>query len=106
MNAKLSRTWQWCRRYLSLWTLCCIGVVAFVVCYGDNSVFDSIDQDRTVDSLRTELAAVLDSTEHYRNLNSRLSTDPELMEQVVREQYGMKRPHEDVYTFEERPASR
>lgn len=106
MNARLSVLVQWCRRYLSPWTLGCLAVVAFVVCYGDNSMFDSIDQDRTVDSLRRELAAVRDSTAHYRELNSRICTDPELMEQVVREQYGMKRPHEDVYTFEERPDSR
>lgn len=104
MNAKLSALFNWCRRYLSPWTLSAIAVVAFVVCYGDNSMFDCIEQERIVDSLRYELATARDSTAHYRELNSRICTDPELMEQVVREQYGMKRVHEDVYIFEERPS--
>lgn len=77
-----------------------MAVITMVVCYGDHSVFQSIDQDKVLDSLRLELRAVCDSTAHYRELNSRLTTDPDLIEQVVREQYGMKRPNEDVYVFE------
>jgi len=38
---------------------------------------------------------------YYRDLNRRLASDPALMEQVVREQYGMKRASEDVYVFTE-----
>ncbi len=102
MNSFLTSGWQWCRRYLSYRTLLGLAAVAFVVGYGDNSVFDSIEQDRIVDSLRTELSTARDSTLHYRNLNSRLTTDRMLVEQVVREQYGMKRANEDVYTFEKR----
>ncbi|MDE6464417.1 MAG: septum formation initiator family protein [Muribaculaceae bacterium] len=101
MSSRFSDFKTWLGRFLSPWTIVCLAVVAFVMFYGDNSVFDSIDQDRTVDSLRAELAAIRDSTEHYRRLNERLTSDPELMEQVVREQYGMKRPHEDVYNFVE-----
>lgn len=100
MSPKLKDAFSWCKRYLSLWTLLCFGIVTTVVCYGDHSVFQSIDQDQVLDSLRLELQAVNDSTEYYRVLNSRLTTDPELVEQVVREQYGMKRTNEDVYTFE------
>lgn len=37
---------------------------------------------------------------YYQQLNERLAGDPDLMEQVVREQYGMKRQSEDVYLFE------
>ncbi len=103
MHPKFTAAWQWVRRFLSSWTLLCLAVVAFVIFYGDNSVFDSIEQDRTVDSLRAELESIRDSTEYYRQLNIRLTSDPELMEQVVREQYGMKRANEDVYTFEEIP---
>ncbi len=36
---------------------------------------------------------------YYRELNRRLASDPVLMEQVVREQYGMKKAGEDVYVF-------
>ncbi len=99
MNKHLSQLWSWTRRYLRGWTLVCLGVMAFVVFYGDHTVFSSIANDREVDSLRQVLRAKNDTTEYYRQLNLRLTTDPELMEQIVREQYRMKRAHEDVYVF-------
>lgn len=88
---------QWCRRYLWGWTPVCLAVVGFVIFYGDHTIFSSIADDRTVDSLRAVLQAKQDTTEHYRRLNERLQSDRALMEQVVREQYRMKRPHEDVF---------
>ena len=54
---------------------------------------------RIIDSLRTEVEINRDSMLYYKNLNSRITTDPEVMEQVVREQHNMKRPNEDVFIF-------
>ena len=65
------------------------------------SVFDSIRQEQIVDSLRCELASIRDSTEHYRRLNERLVSEPAMVEQVARENYGMKKANEDVYNFVE-----
>ena len=81
-------------------TIVCLLVVAYIIFSGDSTVFNSIDYDRTIDSLRTELEANRDTMLYYQDLNNRLASDPELMEQVVREQYGMKRASEDVYLFE------
>lgn len=97
MNSKLSGLKAWSRRYLSMWTLISLVVVGFVLFYGDHTIFTSVSDNRTADSLRTVLQAKVDSTEYYRELNRRLRTDHSLMEQVVREQYRMKRAHEDVY---------
>ena len=36
---------------------------------------------------------------YYRSLNQRLDTDPQTLERIVREQYHMQRPNEDVYVF-------
>ena len=43
---------------------------------------------------------VQDSVDYYRELNRRLASEPEAMERVVREQYNMKREHEDVFVLE------
>lgn len=101
MNPQLSKFWQWTRRFVSPWTLACIAAFGIVVFYGDNSVFDSIRQEQIVDSLRCELASIRDSTEHYRRLNERLVSEPAMVEQVARENYGMKKANEDVYNFVE-----
>lgn len=91
------------RRFLSVTTIVCILVTAYIIFAGENTVFNSIDYDRTIDSLRQELEANRDTMLYYRDLNRRLASDPDLMEQVVREQYGMKRASEDVFIFTEIP---
>ncbi|MCH5221689.1 MAG: hypothetical protein J1F05_05090 [Muribaculaceae bacterium] len=103
MNKNLSSFLSWSKRFLSPVTIICIIVVAYIIFAGENSVFRSIEYDRTIDSLRAELAANRDTMLYYRDLNRRLASDPALMEQVVREQYGMKRASEDVFIFNETP---
>ncbi len=100
MNERLKSMGDWLRRFMPVSTLLCLGAVAFIIFSGDNTVFRSIDYDRQIDSLEQCLAAERDTMLYYQGLNERLASDPELMEQVVREQYGMKRASEDVYLFE------
>ena len=100
MNEKLSSSWVWLKRYLSVPTLVCLLLLGYIIFSGDSTVFTTIDYDRQIDGLRAELTAQTDTMLYYRDLNSRLSTDPELMERVVREQYGMKRACEDVFIFQ------
>lgn len=91
---------SWLRRYLAIPTLLGIGMVVYVVFFGEKSMMQRIEYQRIIDSLQESLAHQQDTLEYYRDLNRRLSTDPELMEQVVREQYNMKRVHEDVFVVE------
>lgn len=90
---------------MSPMTLVSLIVVAYIVFAGENTVFNSIEYNRTIDSLRSEFEANRDTMLYYRDLNHRLSTDKHLMEQVVREQYGMKRADGDVYKFTNTPRS-
>ncbi|MDE6121477.1 MAG: hypothetical protein K2F63_06775 [Muribaculaceae bacterium] len=104
MNKKITSSWEWIQRYLSPVTLLCLAAVGFIIFSGEHTVVRSVEYDRIIDSLRSELEANRDTMLYYRDLNSRLASDAELMEQVVREQYGMKRASEDVYKFTERPS--
>ena len=91
MNPKLSSAWSWISRFMSPMTLVSLIVVAYIVFAGENTVFNSIEYNRTIDSLRSEFEANRDTMLYYRRSSThRLSTDKHLMEQVVREQYGMK----------------
>lgn len=78
-------------------------MVAYILFSGDSSIFRSIEYDRTIDSLKAELEANRDTMLYYKQLNHRLASDPSLMEQVVREQYGMKKADEDVFIFNKTP---
>lgn len=88
---------SWLRRYLSIPTVACILFMLYVFLFGEASVVQRVEYQRVIDSLDRRLEQQYDTLRYYTDLNKRLSTDPELMEQVVREQYNMNRPNEDVY---------
>lgn len=91
---------SWLRRYMAVPTLIGLGLVVYLVFFGENSISQRVVYQAKIDSLTECLRVQQDSLEYYRDLNRRISTDPALMEQVVREQYNMNRPHEDVFVFE------
>ena len=96
---KIRNLLGWGRRYISFTLLIVVAYLASLLFFNENSMMRSIDLDRTIDSLRTEIRVNQDSLEYYKALNNRLSTSPEEMERVAREQYNMNRPDEDVYVF-------
>ncbi len=99
MNTDIEKSTRWFKRYFSLLSICVIGAVVYMIFFSSTSVTKKIEYQRIIDSLRAEVNETRDSMLYYRELNSRLSTDPAVMEQVVREQHNMKRPDEDVFIF-------
>lgn len=99
MKEKIKAVFDWLRRYMSVWTILCLVVAVYIIFYGDSSVFRTVEYERTLDSLNIVLQENLDSAQYYHNLNKRLIEDPKLIEKIVREEYLMKAPDEDVYIF-------
>lgn len=85
---------------MSLPTVAVLAILVYIVFLGESSVTQRIEYQRQIDSLSAEVAVVQDSVDYYRELNRRLASEPEAMERVVREQYNMKREHEDVFVLE------
>ena len=88
------------QRYMSLPTVAVLAILVYIVFFGESSVTQRIEYQRQIDSLSAEVAVVQDSVDYYHELNRRLASEPEAMERVVREQYNMKREHEDVFVLE------
>lgn len=101
MNIELNKSTKWLRRYFSLLSVAAIAALVYILFFGDNSVIKKIEYQRIIDSLNVEVAMARDSMLYYKDLNSRLSTDRNVMEQVVRERHFMKRPNEDVFIVSE-----
>jgi len=91
---------NWLRRYVSLTLIVVVAFVFFVLFFNDNSILQSFEYNRQIQALKDEIRANEDTLRYYRDLNERLNTDPETMERIVREQYHMQRPSEDVYVFD------
>ena len=96
----LSRTWRWSRRYITLPLIVAVVYIVFVLFFNDNSYFKSVEYQQEIDRLEAEIKANTDTMQYYHRLNASLSTDPRELERIVREQYHMQRPDEDVYIFE------
>lgn len=82
----------------------CIAVAVVVLgvymsFFGESSIVKAISYQKTIDSLENCIQQQQDSLNYYRDLNRRINSDPSLTEQVVREQYNMKRDNEDIFVF-------
>ncbi len=100
MNNFLSQTWRWSRRYISLPLLIAVAYMVFILGFNENSYFKSMEYQAEIDRLTEEIKENTDTMQYYRKLNAELSVNPEALERIVREQYHMQRPGEDVYVFE------
>ena len=100
MNERFSDIWTWCRRYIRINFLVVMAVIIYVLFFNDNSVMENFSYQQEIDRLRAEIASHRDTLRYYEELNRRLQTDPETMERIVREQYHMQRPNEDLYIVE------
>lgn len=100
MNIQNSPFLSWCRRYLKLDFIGTASVIVFVLFFNDNSVVNSIEYSREIERLKLEIKEYNDTFYYYRSLNQSLMRNPETMERIVREQYHMQRPQEDVYIIE------
>lgn len=100
MNERLTDVWTWSRRYIRFSFVVMVGVLAYVLFFNDNSVMENYTYQKEIDRLRAEISANRDTLRYYEDLNRRLQTDPETMERIVREQYHMQRPNEDIYIVE------
>lgn len=99
MDKDIQKSTRWLKRYFSLITIGVFAAIIYMIFFSETSVMRKIEYQRIIDSLQAEVEINRDSMLYYKELNSRLDTDPAVMEQVVREQHNMKRPDEDVYVF-------
>lgn len=96
----MKNSFRWCRRYLSLTLFAVIAFILFVLFFNENSIMKSFEYNAMIVNLEKEIQQNRDTLQYYQDLNDRLDTDKETMERIVREQYHMQRPNEDVYVFE------
>lgn len=99
MNERITDIITWSRRYIRLSFVVVVAVLAYLLFFSDNSVLDNYRYQQEIDLLRAEISDNTDTLFYYQDLNRRLQTDPETMERIVREQYHMQRPGEDVYVI-------
>ena len=100
MKKQIKNIISWCRRYISVTFIIVLAFVMFVLFFNDNSVMRSFELNQRITELELEIKDNEDTLIHYQQLNRALDTDAETLERIVRENYHMQRPNEDVYIVE------
>ena len=63
----------------------------------DHNYMELYKNDRRIRALQNNIATEKSLIQEYRNKLQELRNDPQSIERIAREQYGMQRVHEDVF---------
>lgn len=102
MEEKRKNDWyglkpSWVPEWVSITLVVMVVFVLAMLFYGETSYVNSSVYDQQISELKQEIKANQDTAQAYRRRISELNTDPERLEHIAREKYGMKRENEDVY---------
>lgn len=90
---------KWLKRYVSLPLLVVLGFVAYVLFFNEYSVMTSMDNAAVIREKERQIAQYEDTLRYYQHKLDLLDSDRAELERIVRENYFMQRPSEDVYRF-------
>lgn len=89
---------KWVPEWLSFTFVMFVAFVAMMLFYGDFSYVKSNEYSQQIQKIQQEIRENNDTARIYTQKIQELNTDPETLERIAREKYGMKRENEDVYT--------
>ena len=88
---------RWIPAWISIPLITVIAGLVVILFVQDNDIFKIYSNDRKINELKKEIKQNMDSVVYYQQKTQELFTDREELERISREQYHMKRAHEDVY---------
>lgn len=98
MEKRPSTLWARIQARVPIPLLLITAVVLSVLFMDDEaSISQNYENQQEMKALRAEIKLNLDSAEYYRSKREELERGAVELEYIAREQYGMKRPSEDVY---------
>ena len=100
MKETLIRIYRWCRRYISLTLIIVVSYIVYMVFFDEHSVLEKMKLQEEIKELKSQIEHYSDSLNYYTKQFQLLNTDVETMEKIVRENYHMQHPDEDVFVFE------
>ncbi len=100
MKTFVEKTYKWCKRYFSYTFVIVVLFVVYVLFFNENSIVQSYRYTQEIKRLNAQIKECSDTIAYYRQLEKRLTDDPEMMEAVARERFRMQGYNEDVYIFE------
>ncbi len=88
---------KWIPVWLSLPLVIVIAFLVWMLVASDNNFVKTHALKEEINSLKAEIKDKQDSALYYEEKVNELNTDPETLERIAREQYGMRQENEEVY---------
>lgn len=82
-----------------LFKLLIIYIFIDILIINNNSIIKCISSKAEVKRLKTELARMQKENASLQKENKKLENDPQAIEKIAREKYGMQKSNEKVYRF-------
>ncbi|MFO8145633.1 MAG: septum formation initiator family protein [Candidatus Syntrophosphaera sp.] len=74
-------------------------LLSWILIWGDNSFYKVWKQKREISTIREENESLKAENDSIARQNTRLKSDPEVAEEVAREEHGLIKPDEVIYRF-------
>lgn len=87
----------WLRVIFNIPLIIVVGVIVLSATWGNNSYIKRVGYQKRINELEAEIKQYNDSAEIYSQKAIQLNTDPETLEKIARERYGMKHENEEVF---------
>ncbi|MCF0182029.1 MAG: septum formation initiator family protein [Muribaculaceae bacterium] len=91
---------KWIPKWLSISLIIVVAFIAWMLMGSENNYMHSKKLMDEINDLKAEIKAKQDSALYYEKKVQELHTDPETLERIAREQYGMRRANEEIYVTE------
>lgn len=88
---------KWLPKWLSFSLIIFVAFITWMLVGSENNYVKIHETKEEINDLKAEIKAKQDSAEFYERKVNELNTDPETLERIAREQYGMRQENEDVY---------
>ena len=80
-----------------------VAAVSWILFFDTFSMLTRFQLARKEDQLKNEIQRLEAQIQELETQIERLENDPALLERIAREEYGMRKPGETVYTIEQKP---
>lgn len=99
MNDSIAQLGQWILKHKYLFVT--IAFLVIIVFLDENNLMKHIQNRREIATLNAEKAQLQEEYEEITNKLEELDADPEMIEKIARERYGMHKADEEVFIFDD-----
>ena len=99
MNDSIAQLWEWIKKHKYMFVTIMIAII--IVFLDENNFMKHIQNTREIAALEAEKKELQEKYDELTNNLDELVADPVLIEKIARQRYGMHKPNEEIFIFDD-----